>query len=93
MKLKLGMTVYRSEVGHRGFFYPVKDEPLTLSSTTTVDDLQWVGGGSELKPLYADGSISAFDSDGHYHHFGGVFWVSKECSNKMNREKREDACK
>ncbi len=78
MKLKLGTVVYRSERGHKGFYYPVRSRSLTLSSAVEVRSLTWVGGGPSLRPLYALGDVSAFDGEGHYHHFGGVFWISKE---------------
>lgn len=76
MKLKIGTTIYPSELGHKGFLYPDKTRPMTLTCSTTVTLLHWVGD-NDCKAVHSDSIVSACDEDDEYHHIKGSFWISK----------------
>lgn len=76
MKLKIGTVIYPSELGYKGFLYPDKTRPMTLTCSTVVTSLPWVGD-SECKAVRSDAVVTAYDEDDEYHHIKGSFWISK----------------
>ena len=46
-----GSTIYLSDIGHKGFFYPNTDKPETVFADTLGEKLPWIGGNNMLIPV------------------------------------------
>jgi len=49
IKLKKGDTVYLSQIGNNGFFYPTENTE-TLVEDVDADTPAWLGGGNDMQP-------------------------------------------
>ena len=76
MRLRIGTVIYPSELGHNGFLYPDKTNPMTLTGSVVVTDLPWIGD-NEYKAVKSDAIITAYDQDEEDQHIKGSFWIPK----------------
>ena len=76
MKIKLGATVYPSQLGHNGFYYPIKTEPLKVTGTLEASTLPWVGG-QEMIAVKPNSTLSALNKDDEYVHIDGPVWIPR----------------
>ena len=76
MRIKLGATVYPSQLGHNGFYYPIKSDPLRVTGTLEAKTLAWVGG-HDMVAVKPNSTLSALNKDNKHVHIDGPVWIPR----------------